>query len=132
MGTIDTAFSNKEYIKHFKRLYSITNHSKLRSFQYLLMQNGIVINKRLRQYKIKGDSCTFCDSEVETVMHLFCKCRYTKNFYEEAVKEINDMIPNCKMHNVLNDNDKDNIFNHITENPKEIENLLFLVAKNHV
>ena len=55
-----------------KRIYSITNYSKLRSFQYRILCHGITTNIQLKRYKIKEtNTCTFCHKEIETVV--LCK-----------------------------------------------------------
>ena len=91
---LNTDITMKEFLKYFERISFITNHSKLRSFQYLLLQNALVTNKTLKQYKIKDDKCTFCKIEWETIMHLLYDCSYsTAAFYTQVIDVISEMIP---------------------------------------
>ena len=92
---LNTDITMKEFLKYFERISFITNHSKLRSFQYLLLQNALVTNKTLKQYKIKDDKCTFCKIESETITHLLYDCSYsTAAFYTQVIDVISEMIPN--------------------------------------
>ena len=47
-STIHSSKSYTEFMKLFKNVYRITNHSKLRSFQYRLLHNALVTNKQLK------------------------------------------------------------------------------------
>ena len=56
-------------------LYKVTNVTKYRSFQYRLLQRGIVTNVQLYKWGLKPDElCTFCQVSKETLSHMFCLC----------------------------------------------------------
>ena len=65
-----------EYAKAHLQIYSITNVPKLRSFQYRLLQRGIVTNVHLYKWgKLENDNCTFCDTQAkESLSHLMYTC----------------------------------------------------------
>ena len=48
--------SNEEFQEQFQRIY-LKNHSKLRSFQYLLLQNAVVTNRKLVQLRYLKIGC---------------------------------------------------------------------------
>ena len=81
----------KEFLKCFQYLYVITNVTKLRDFQYRLLLNKIFVNDILYQWKVvETPMCTFCNSQIETVSHLFWDCEKIKpiwRFLQEWLKE---------------------------------------------
>ena len=59
-----------EFGKLHKNIFKVTNVPKLRSFQYRLIQRGIVTNVQLCEWRIiPSNLCTFCHQEVETMLH---------------------------------------------------------------
>ena len=71
----DIAESIWDFGKIFQQIYSVTNVPRLRSFQYRMLQRGLVTNIQLYNWKlIETELCTFCLQESETVIHLFCDC----------------------------------------------------------
>ena len=79
-----TELSYKEFLKLFKNIYVITNHSKLRSFQYRMLNLAIVTNVDLHRWKIKSSPlCTFCKNENETMYHLFFFAPKLENFTQK-------------------------------------------------
>lgn len=61
-----------DFLKWVNAIWSITYNSKLRTFQYRLLNHAIVTNVNLKLWKIvQFDSCTFCKNEAETIIHLF-------------------------------------------------------------
>ena len=65
-------------------IYRITNIAKYRSFQYRILQRGIVTNVQLYQWKlIESDACTYCKETKESIIHLFCECPIIKKVWED-------------------------------------------------
>ena len=63
------------YENAYRALYSCTNIGRLRSFQYRLLQNAIVLNIHLFRWGMRSDNlCSFCVEERETVKHVFYRC----------------------------------------------------------
>ena len=120
--------SLKQLMQYHKRIWIITNHSKLRFFQNRLVQYVVVTNRRLWQYK-RGENqlCHFCEKEAESILHLFCRCEIIKTFYNRVIQYINELVPFDEIEKILTD--VDIIFNVIQENPHRISNFIFLVAK---
>ena len=62
-------------MKQFRRVYYTTNVPKLRSFQYRLLHRALVLNSHLFHWGKRSDFlCTFCNTEKETLVHLFVSC----------------------------------------------------------
>ena len=70
------------YGKLFKDIYRVTNVPKYRSFQYRLLQRGIVTNIQLEKWGIIPSMyCTFCGKVPETLTHLFVSCEEVKELW---------------------------------------------------
>ena len=64
-----------------------TNYTKMRDFQYRLLQRSLVTNILLEKWGIKSSAkCNFCDEEDETVLHLLLNCKKIKGIWENFVK----------------------------------------------
>ena len=80
-GKLGIAVSKSEYCNLFKKIYLVTNHSKLRSFQYRTLLHAVITNRNVyHSGLIETDLCTFCKSMPETTRHLLFNCEGTKVF----------------------------------------------------
>ena len=62
-------------------LFFLTD-TKLRWFQYRINQSIIATNTLLLKMNIRfDDSCTFCNTNAETIRHLFVDCDISTNFW---------------------------------------------------
>ena len=69
-----------EFGKLHLDIFRITNIPKYRSFQYRLLQRGLVTNVHLFKWQMRQDElCTFCRTEVESMVHLFFECKVVKS-----------------------------------------------------
>ena len=69
----------------FEVPFKCTVDTKLRWFQFIIIHRLLGSNSFL--YKISksnSDLCTFCKSEVETLLHLFCGCTITVSFWNSV------------------------------------------------
>ena len=65
----------------YSSVYKITNDSKLRIFQYKILNNCLFLNMKLFQFKkIESPNCAFCKSQIETLEHFFIDCSYSRNY----------------------------------------------------
>ena len=76
-----------EFGKMHSNIYALTNVPKYRSFQYRVLQRGIVTNVQLESWKIiPSNLCSFCKEEEETVLHLFIRCRLVKELWLKVLE----------------------------------------------
>ena len=73
-----------DYNFNWKLIYRIpgiaTLETKIRIFQYKLLNNVLYLNKKLFQFSITSQSkCSFCELFDETPQHIFYKCTYAQN-----------------------------------------------------
>ena len=67
-------------------VYRLTNITKLRSFQYRLLQRALVTNIDLSKWGvIDHDTCFFCETSKETILHLLWKCEVSQGFWAKVV-----------------------------------------------
>ena len=65
----------EDWSTYYRIPFLCTNTSKLRSFQYRIFHRTIGTNVLLKKMGIKNhDDCFFCDSNPETIEHLFWYC----------------------------------------------------------
>ena len=62
------------------RIKKVTLSTKLRSFQYRLINFALITNVQLSDWKIVAvNTCTFCSKYPEHYLHLFCHCTHVVN-----------------------------------------------------
>ena len=72
-------------------IYSITNVPKYRSFQYRLLQRGIITNIHLHKWQMRdNNSCSFCQETAETYSHLFYECSKIKPIWTFMVEYVQE------------------------------------------
>ena len=112
----------------FQHLYSITNVSRLRSFQYRMLHNSVVLNSHLYRWGILDSNlCTFCNTVKETLQHLFCDCVITRELWSGAMEWTKSK---CSDAVVLNF--KNIVFNRISSKVKSLNNFICLLLKNYI
>ena len=95
--TIGTQWDVWEFAKHHQEIKGLTNYTKMRDFQYRLLQKALITNIQLEKWNIlQSNLCTFCNLEPETIMHLLVECNQVKilwnHFAEHFQKEYNTHI----------------------------------------
>ena len=79
----------------WKRLYSLafetTLDTKLREFQYKLLNLIVFTNKKLYPFKMVGSPlCVFCNEEEESLEHLMYFCKSSTFFWKELLSWLAD------------------------------------------
>ena len=68
----------------------VTIDTKLRIFQYKILNNVLYLNEKLFKFKIVSSTlCSLCNSENETFIHLFYSCNQTKSLWSK-LKELSN------------------------------------------
>ena len=75
-----------DYDFNWKSIYRIpriaTLETKIRIFQYKLLNNVLYLHEKLFQFGIISHSkCSFCELYDETWHHIFYECTYTQNLW---------------------------------------------------
>ena len=80
---------NKIYI--LPRLATVD--SILRSFQYKVLHNVLYLNQKLFLFRIAPSPlCSFCNTEEETVVHIFYSCVFAKNLWNDLKKSLESVL----------------------------------------
>ena len=87
-------------IINWKKVYSLpfrtTLDSKLREFQYKILNNIVFTNDKLFRFGLShSPNCTFCNEEPESLEHLLSRCKVSSEFWKEVLswlKENNIVI----------------------------------------
>ena len=74
-NTIATEITEEVWNHSFKRIGRLTLSTKLRSFQYRLINFALITNVQLAKWNLlPNDLCTFCNLYKEDYLHFFCNC----------------------------------------------------------
>ena len=111
---------DSEWRKAFTSLFQATVCSKLRSFQYEIVQRTLVTNKFLYLCrKLDSDKCTLCKRGSETIEHLFWECKVAKKLWDQLCHILSpyiDLYQSLSKQCVLlgaNEKINQNLVNHI-------------------
>ena len=73
-----------DWNKIYENNYFATNETKFRSFQIRLNLRFIATNVQLAGFGIVDSNyCVFCSEEPETIIHLFCMCKFVVTFWQD-------------------------------------------------
>ena len=81
-----------------------TIESYTRSFQYLIINNALFLNKRLyRAGLVESAACTFCEQHEESPIHFFCECHTTKQLWKNLQRFLRPSLslPELNLKNAL-------------------------------
>ena len=120
-----------QYASLHMYVFNITPVAKYISFQYRLLQRGLITNVQLYKWNISNsDRCYYCNIEKETIVHLFCECERVQCFWGEVEREIL-----CKFADVesLQLNVCNIIANTIVKDSiSHVGNFICLIAKHYI
>ena len=109
-------------------IYKVTNVPKYRSFQYRLLQRGLVTNVQLYKWGIiSSELCFFCGEAEESVTHMLVYCTVVQCIWEEFesyIRQRFNITCECTPKNI--------ILNRITEKKTHVANFLCLVTKTYL
>ena len=61
----------------------VTLHTELQNFQFKFLHRSIYTNSKLLKMKlVNSPICSFCQMSEETLLHLFCECKVTREFWD--------------------------------------------------
>ena len=95
------------FLECFVDLYCVTNNVKLRSFQFRLLHDAIILNDKLYRWKIRNTNlCTNCELHKEALVHFFIECecaiRIWDQIREYCVQEFKEKLEFNKQTILLN------------------------------
>ena len=109
-------------------IYRTTNIPKYRSFQYRLLQRGLVTNVQLAKWGIKNSPmCHFCGICQETIIHLLWECEEVKKLWKKVEGYIVHRFhvhPCMTARNIL--------FNSIVNKSRNVVNFICLIVKQFI
>ncbi len=119
---------NKFFSSLFENIKGITLCTKLRSFQYRLLNNAVLTNKRLFKMKeVPTELCTFCNTEVETVIHVIWECNIAQHLWNNVTQWVAQKTGKNVVFSLGNV-----ILNNVTKNPIDSINMICLIVKQYI
>lgn len=90
--------SDEELMKHYRLMFKIALEPKLREFQYKQLHFILNTNLLLKKKNIvESEKCEFCNTENETIYHLFYNCIVVKTFWSKVAKYWIEVTKNTKL-----------------------------------
>ena len=121
-GIVDFATIHKD-------IYQVTNIAKYRSFQYRLLQRGLVTNIQLKKWGISQvDSCTFCGEEEETISHLLYSCPMVYELWVKLVEWLEQKFSQTRISLDL----KSVLLNRLEQKKTSAINFICLITKQYI
>ena len=97
--------------KALLNIYAYTMPTKLQDFQHRLLLSAIVANKDLYRWKVvNSNRCYFCNTQLETIIHLMYDCNVIQDFWEQVR---NWIVNNLRLNDTLDINHYNVIVNEI-------------------
>ena len=92
----NTEFNNLDWKSIFKKCMNISKDPQLQWFQARLLHRILPTQKYLTLCKIADSSlCVFCNTNVETLNHLFWNCIYVRTFWNDFLKLLREKCTHC-------------------------------------
>ena len=111
-----------------KDIFCVTNVPKYRSFQYRLLQRGLVTNVQLFKWGIlPHQECHFCKNEAETIIHLMVHCEIVQEIWSGI-----GIFIEQKFHTQVTLSPENIIFNRIVKKKDHVANLICLITKQYI
>ena len=114
------------HLRTFKDLYSVTNVTKLRNFQYRLLHNKIFCNNVLYHWKkVPSQYCEFCNDRTnkQDAIHLLYLCKNSRNIWEKISVEMHKKSIDFEL------NEMNVIYNRTHPKPTHVANFITLLTK---
>ena len=107
----------------------ITNHPKLRSFQYRILNVAIVLNKHLVKWGLKpSGNCTFCGETKEELSHIFYECKVITKIWCK-IKDLFKQIDNTAVFQL---NAETVLLNTVHKKAMHVFNFIVLSVKCYI
>ena len=125
---VDHEFTPLEWEQLYIKVNRLTLSTKLRYFQFRLINRYIFTNKSVAVWnKDQTELCTFCHQLPETVMHLFFDCKMVQSFWLALKKWLYHF---CFL--TLEIDKYVIIFNAYKDSFPDLVNSLILIGKYHI
>ena len=125
---IGTTWGREEFDSLCKDIKIWSNYTKIKDFQYRLLQRALITNIQLQKWKIKeSNMCTFCQKHPETVKHLLMECVESKDLWSKFAEYCHTTY-----NKQLDITYSDIISNHFTNPKRHIINTLGLFLKQYI
>ena len=118
-----------EFADLHRDIYRVTNVAKYRSFQYRLLQRGLVTNIHLKNWNItQSDLCYYCGQEQESLAHLFWECPKIRRVWEDLEVYLRAKFPTISLNFSLGEV----LFNQVHQRKSHVVNFICLLTKQTI
>jgi len=117
---------SSEWQSLYRNIYTTTNDTVLRIFQYKLIMRILPTNTLLFKYKyVNSNVCDFCNCHDETIEHIFWECHVSQSLWSN----LNNFIQENSINGLIRK--KEALLGHVNNNNININlsNTLILMMK---
>ena len=123
--------TKEEYSATFSRIFTLTNVTKYRDFQYRLLSGAIHANDRLFHWKkVLTQRCDWCHHEKQTTLHMLLECPTVQRIWIECKTFVTQFLLLSDMNTTWNV--KTVILNNVHATDAHLVNFLILVIKQFI
>ena len=126
---LSTEITDKRWSEVYRKTMRLTLCTKLRFFQYRLLNGYLLTNDRVSKWdKEVTPYCQFCGNDnIETPYHIFVRCTVVKRFWECLKRWLYHF---CFL--PVEFNDREIILNEYKDSFPDLVNTLILIAKYYI
>ena len=115
--------------RNYKNVKNIFFDNKLKLFFYYIVRGTLKTNRIVSHHKRNIPvTCSFCNDDTETIVHLFWECRITANFIADVRTIFDRISPNT----YTKSNRLQFVFSFPSEQIYDVNNILNLYIKHYI
>ena len=89
---LSTTLPQDTFSCYFQNIHKCTISTELRDFQYRLLNQAVITNTHLFNWKIiQADLCTFCEEQSESILHLLVKCKHSQLIWNKLFVKLHTL-----------------------------------------
>ena len=125
---LNTTLSQDTFSCYFQNIHKCTLSTKLRDFQYRLLNQAVITNTHLFKWKIiQADLCTFCEEQPESILHLLVKCKHSQLIWNKLFVKLHTLTGTY-----IQFTEKEQLVGITNFQYQDLFNLIFIITKQYL
>ena len=125
---LNTTLPQDTFSCYFQNIHICTISTKLRDFQYRLLNQAVITNTHLFKWKIiQADICTFCEEQPESILHLLVKCKHSQLIWNKLFVKLHTLTGIY-----IQFTEKEQLLGITYFQYQDLFNLIFIITKQYI
>ena len=125
---LNTTLPQDTFSCYFQNIHICTISTKLRDFQYRLLNQAVITNTHLFKWKIiQADICTFCEEQPESILHLLVKCKHSQLIWNKLFVKLHTLTGIY-----IQFTEKEQLLGITNFQYQDLFNLIFIITKQYL